>query len=159
MSYYSCATYRTTFELTASYKLTLGCAWMSDQGRKLTFRATEEEIDTIQILAEKNGYDNISDFIRTGLNLFIQAQMAPQNMKSLVIQVPIGVYDRAERLVKAGEAATVPDEIVRAFEAHIESKIERKVIESQRLERLEKGAMDRDQRRNIFDNVDRSFTQ
>jgi Arc/MetJ-type ribon-helix-helix transcriptional regulator len=132
---------------------------MTDQGRKITFRATEEEIDTIQILAEKNGYDNISDFIRTGLNLFIQAQMAPQNMKSLVIQVPIGVYDRAERLVKAGEAATVPDEIVRAFEAHIETKIERKVIESQRLERLEKGAMDRDQRRNIFDNVDRSFSQ
>lgn len=132
--------------------------WMTDQGRKITFRATEEEIDTIQILAEKNGYDNISDFIRTGLNLFIQAQMAPQNMKSLVVQVPIGVYDRAERLVKAGEGTSVNDEIVSAFEAYIEGKIERKVIEGQRLEKIEKGAFDRDQRRNIFD-IDRHYTK
>jgi Arc/MetJ-type ribon-helix-helix transcriptional regulator len=131
---------------------------MTDQGRKITFRATEEEIDTIQILAEKNGYDNISDFIRTGLNLFIQAQMAPQNMKSLVVQVPIGVYDRAERLVKAGEGTSVNDEIVSAFEAYIEGKIERKVIEGQRLEKIEKGAFDRDQRRNIFD-IDRHYTK
>jgi len=132
--------------------------WMTDQGRKITFRATEEEIDTIQILAEKNGYDNISDFIRTGLNLFIQAQMAPQNMKSLVVQVPIGVYDRAERLVKAGEGTSVNDEIVSAFETYIEGKIERKVIEGQRLEKIEKGAFDRDQRRNIFD-IDRHYTK
>jgi len=132
--------------------------WMTDQGRKITFRATEEEIDTIQILAEKNGYDNISDFIRTGLNLFIQAQMAPQNMKSLVVQVPIGVYDRAERLVKAGEGTSVNDEIVNAFETYIEGKIERKVIEGQRLEKIEKGAFDRDQRRNIFD-IDRHYTK
>jgi Arc/MetJ-type ribon-helix-helix transcriptional regulator len=131
---------------------------MTDQGRKITFRATEEEIDTIQILAEKNGYDNISDFIRTGLNLFIQAQMAPQNMKSLVVQVPIGVYDRAERLVKAGEGTSVNDEIVSAFETYIEGKIERKVIEGQRLEKIEKGAFDRDQRRNIFD-IDRHYTK
>ena len=131
---------------------------MTDQGRKITFRATEEEIDTIQILAEKNGYDNISDFIRTGLNLFIQAQMAPQNMKSLVVQVPIGVYDRAERLVKAGEGTSVNDEIVNAFETYIEGKIERKVIEGQRLEKIEKGAFDRDQRRNIFD-IDRHYTK
>lgn len=131
---------------------------MTDQGKKITFRATEEEIDTIQILAEKNGYDNISDFIRTGLNLFIQAQMAPQNMKSLVVQVPIGVYDRAERLVKAGEGTSVNDEIVSAFETYIEGKIERKVIEGQRLEKIEKGAFDRDQRRNIFD-IDRHYTK
>jgi Arc/MetJ-type ribon-helix-helix transcriptional regulator len=131
---------------------------MTDQGKKLTFRATEEEIDTIQILTEKNGYDNTSNFIRTGLNLFIQAQMAPQNMKSIVVQVPIGVYDRAERLVKSGEATSVNDEIVRAFEAWIESKIERKTIESQRLRRIERGSMERDQRRNIFD-ADKDYTK
>jgi Arc/MetJ-type ribon-helix-helix transcriptional regulator len=131
---------------------------MTDQGKKLTFRATEEEIDTIQILTEKNGYDNTSNFIRTGLNLFIQAQMAPQNMKSIVVQVPIGVYDRAERLVKSGEATSVNDEIVRAFEAWIEGKIERKTIESQRLRRIERGSMERDQRRNIFD-ADKDYTK
>lgn len=124
---------------------------MTDQGKKLTFRASEEEIDTIQILAEKNGYDNQSDFIRTALNLHIQALMAPQNMRSIVVQVPIGVYDRAERLVKAGEATSVNDEIVRAFEAYIESKIEKKILESQRLRRIERGSIERDQRRNIFD--------
>jgi len=131
---------------------------MTDQGKKLTFRATEEEIDTIQILTEKNGYDNQSDFIRTALNLHIQALMAPQNMRSIVVQVPIGVYDRAERLVRSGEATSVNDEIVRAFEAYIESKIERKIIESQRLRRIERGSVEREQRRNIFDS-DRDYTK
>ena len=132
---------------------------MTDQGKKITFRATEEEIDTIQILVEKNGYENISHFVRTALNLFIQAQMAPVNMKSLVIQVPVGVYDRAEQLYKSGEGLPVEDEIVHSFETYVENKLERKVIERQRMKKILQGASERDQRRNIFDNVDRNYTK
>lgn len=132
---------------------------MRDRSKKITLRVSEEELDTIQILVEKGGYDHISDFVRTALNLFVQSQMTPQYLKSVVVNIPIGLYDRCERIVQAGEAVSVQAEIEKSFEAHMHNKTERLVIEQNRMEKIEKHAMNREQRRSQFTDLDRHYTQ
>ena len=131
---------------------------MRDRSKKITFRVTEEELDTIQILAEKGGYENVSEFVRTGMQLFVQSLMTPQYLKSVVVDIPIGLFDRCERLVQSGEAVSVQAEIAQAFETHMHTKTERLVIEQNRLEKIEKAAMNREQRRSQFTDLDRHYT-
>lgn len=131
---------------------------MRDRSKKITFRVSEEELDTIQILAEKGGYENVSEFVRTGMTLLVQSLMTPQYLKTVVVEIPIGLYDRCERLVQSGEAVSVQAEIEKAFETHMHNKTERLVIEHGRMEKLEKAAMKREQRKSQRTDLDRHFT-
>lgn len=131
---------------------------MRDRSKKITIRVTEEELDTIQILVEKGVYDSVSAFVRTSLNLFIQSQMTPQFLKSVVVNIPVGLHDRCERLVQAGEASSVEAEIEKAFESHMQGKTERLLLEHSRMKKIEEHAMSREQRRSRINDLDRHFT-
>ena len=130
---------------------------MTDRTKKFTLRLSEEELDTIQILAEKEGYEHASDFVRTALNIHVQSLMTPQYLKSVVVNIPIGQYDRCKRIVQAGEAVSVQAEIEKAFENHMHNKSERLVIDSGRIDKIEKIALDREQRRSQTNDLDRHF--
>jgi Arc/MetJ-type ribon-helix-helix transcriptional regulator len=130
---------------------------MTDRNKKITVRVSEEELDTIMILAEKNDYENVSEFVRTAMSHFIQSQLTPSHMKSIIIHIPVGIYDRCNELVRAGEASSVEEEIESVFKTHMHNRLEQVIIDNNRMEKIKKIALDRETNESIRRDMDRQF--
>lgn len=129
---------------------------MIQRNRKVTIRLTEQELDSIEILAQKTANGSVSDFIRDAIDFHVERATAPMNLRTVVVKIPTAVYDRCSRLVQAGEGHSVESELVRALEKHLVHKTEEMATLDLRLRRAEENAVRRNVRTENAENGDQS---
>ncbi len=120
---------------------------------RVTVRLSEEDLDSIQIVAERAGLESVSDVLRTALDLFIETQATPAHVRTVVVHLPAGLYSRAERLVLAGEALSVEHEIEKALEAHLSGRMEKLIFENRRIEKIEQLGLQRTAQSSLDENL------
>jgi len=114
---------------------------MKEKGKKVTFRFTEEKYDSMVLLAKEQGYDNVSEFMRDGLDHFMNELSGPSHVKKVVVNVPAAVYERAYRVMLAGEMVSIENEIEKSFEEHVQKKYESILLEQNRTEKIERSSV------------------
>jgi len=98
---------------------------MVEKERKMTFRVTDAEYETYQMVAEDMGYESMSDMLRASLKMFVEAYSTAPNERSMVLTLPARAYERCRLLVDAGEYRDIQDVINTAVKAFLESEVEK----------------------------------
>jgi Arc/MetJ-type ribon-helix-helix transcriptional regulator len=63
---------------------------MASDTERVTVRIPIETVDALQHLVQNGDYSTLSDAVRAAIDIFIEAQFAPEYIKKMTIELPKG---------------------------------------------------------------------
>jgi len=105
---------------------------MASDTERVTVRIPSDTVNALQHLVKNGEYSTLSDAVRAAIDVFIEAQFAPEYIKKMTIELPKGNVVDLQELVKSGDSVSVEDAIRNAVREYVRRRL------SKAMENLEK---------------------
>lgn len=96
---------------------------MASDTERVTVRIPIETVDALQHLVKNGEYNTLSDAVRAAIDIFIEAQFAPEYIKKMTIELPKGNVVDLQELVQKGDSVSVEDAIRNAVREYVRRRL------------------------------------
>lgn len=96
---------------------------MNEVSERVTVRIPEELLEKLKVIQMAKGQGTISDTIREGLLKYIEIELAPANIKKIVVDISKQDNSQLEALVHDGSSVSIDDAIRSAVREYVRSKM------------------------------------
>ena len=86
---------------------------------KITFRATEEQLEKLDAIVTRKGLKSRSEVIRIAVENYLEENSEQHNSEKVSVQMPVAVLDYLDSMIERGEVLSREDALREAAKAYV----------------------------------------